>query len=273
MADPEYKSRERPLAGEAAVVTGASSGIGQGAAIALAERGASVLVNYHGDADGAGDTVRRAEAAGGRAVALQGDVSKGEDVAEMFARAREEFGAVDVLVANAGIQKDAEFTELTRSDWDAVLSVNLTGAFLSMQEAVRGFRRQGRRASPALGRIVAVSSVHDVIPWAIRANYAAAKGGMAMLVKTAAQELAAERIRVNAVSPGAIATSINEESWKDEESAEDLRGMIPYGRIGNVRDVAEAIVWLASDASDYVTGHSIVVDGGMELYPSFREGG
>jgi len=273
MAGEIEKSRDKPFVGEAAVVTGASSGIGQGVAIALAKRGASVLVNYHGDEEGAADTVRRAEACGGRAEALQGDVSNEEDVAAMVARAHDSFGGVDVLVANAGIQKDAAFTDLSVKDWEAVLSVNLTGAFLSMQEAVRQFRAQGRRASPALGRIVAVSSVHDVIPWAMRANYAAAKGGLAMLVKTAAQELAAERIRVNAVSPGAIATAINEESWRDEESAEALRSLIPYGRIGDVSDVAEAVAWLASDASDYVTGHSIVVDGGMELYPSFTEGG
>lgn len=227
MAQAGEKTRDKPFAGEAAVVTGASSGIGQGVAVALAARGASVLVNYHGDADGARQTVRQAEEAGGRAVALQGDVSDGEDVGEMFATAREAFGAVDVLVANAGIQKDAAFADMSRADWEAVLSVNLTGAFLAMQEAVRGFRGQGQRASRALGRIVAVSSVHDVIPWAGRANYAAAKGGLAMLVKTAAQELAAERIRVNAVSPGAVATAINEESWRDEESAKALREMIP----------------------------------------------
>lgn len=272
MADA-VKSRERPLAGEAAIVTGASSGIGQGTAVLLAERGADVLVNYHSDAEGAAETVRRAEAHGVKALALQGDTSDEAATADMFARATERFGGVDILVANAGIQKDAAFTELSRADWERVLSVNLTGAFLAMQEAVRTFRRQGPRGSRALGRIVAVSSVHDVIPWAGRANYAASKGGLVMLVKTAAQELAAERIRVNAVSPGAIATAINEESWKDREKAGALRDMIPYGRIGDVEDVAEAIAWLASDASDYVTGHSIVVDGGMELYPAFREGG
>jgi glucose 1-dehydrogenase len=264
---------ERTLEGQSAVVTGASSGIGKAAAIALAARGASVLVNFHGDEHGAGDTVRRAQDRGARAVALQGNVADEEDVAAMVARATEAFGGVDILVANAGIQKDAAFTDLTRKDWEAVIGVNLTGAFLSMQEAVRQFRRQGPRGWRSLGRIVAVSSVHDVIPWGGHANYAAAKGGLSMLVKTAAQELAHERIRVNAVSPGAIATAINEDSWKDEESAEGLRNMIPYGRIGTVEDVAEAIVWLASDASDYVTGHSIVVDGGMELYPAFREGG
>jgi glucose 1-dehydrogenase len=261
------------LKGQSAVITGASSGIGRAAALALAERGTDVLVNYKSDAGSASDVAEGARERGVSALALEGDVSSEEEVSAMVGAAVEAFGGLDILVANAGVQKDAAFTELSKDDWDTVIAVNLTGAFLSMQAAVRQFRRQGRRGSRALGKIIVMSSVHDVIPWAGHVNYAAAKGGVAMLMKTAAQELASEGIRVNAVSPGAIATAINEDVWQDPAKAEALREIIPAGRIGDVSDVAEAVVWLASDASDYVTGHSIVVDGGMTLYPSFRENG
>ena len=264
---------ERTLSGQSAVVTGASSGIGQGCAVALARRGSNVLINYAGDEDGAKETARACEAHGVATTIVRADVSDEGEVGAMFAAAVEAFGAVDILVSNAGIQKDAAFTELTKTDWDMVLAVNLTGQFLAMQAAVRQFRRQGRRGSKALGKIVAMSSVHDVIPWAGHVNYAVSKGGLAMLVKTAAQELAAEGIRVNAISPGAIATSINEDAWQDEEAASSLKRLIPYGRIGEPQDVAEAAAWLASDQADYITGATLVIDGGMELYPEFRDNG
>ncbi|WP_420394486.1 glucose 1-dehydrogenase [Acuticoccus sp.] len=263
----------RFLEGQVAVVTGASSGIGQASAIALAQRGAAVLVNYAHDEDGAEETVRRCSDLDARAVALKADVSREDEVRAMVAAAVEAFGAVDVMVANAGIQKDAAFTDLTLADWNAVLAVNLTGAFLSMQEAVRQFRRQGRRSSRALGKIIAMSSVHDVIPWAGHVNYAVAKAGLAMLVKTAAQELASEGIRVNAIAPGAIATAINRDVWSDETKSAALLELIPYGRIGEADDIGEAVAWMASDAADYMTGHIMVIDGGMELYPAFRDNG
>ncbi|WMS40794.1 glucose 1-dehydrogenase [Acuticoccus sp. MNP-M23] len=261
------------LAGQTAIVTGASSGIGAGCAVALAEAGAAVLVNYHSDKEGADAVVAKCEAAGGRALAFQADVASEDDIAGMFAAAVEAFGAVDILVSNAGMQMDASFTDLTKADWDRVIAVNLTGAFLAMQAAVRQFRAQGMRTSRALGKIIVMSSVHDVIPWAGHANYAASKGGLSMLMKTAAQELGQEKIRVNAVSPGAIATAINKEVWSDPAQAEALKKLIPYGRIGDAKDIAEAVVYLASDAADYVTGSTLVVDGGMELYPEFRDNG
>ncbi|MCF3936575.1 glucose 1-dehydrogenase [Acuticoccus sp. M5D2P5] len=261
------------LTGQSAIVTGASSGIGQACAIALAECGANVAVNYYGSPDGAQETVDACLEHGVKAISLAGDVSKEEDVAALFADAIDHFGAIDIAVANAGIQKDAAFTDLTKADWDRVIGVNLTGQFLVMQAAVRQFRAQGMRQSRALGKIIAMSSVHDVIPWAGHVNYATAKGGVSMLMKTAAQELASERIRVNAVSPGAIATAINKDVWSDPQKAEALNALIPYARIGQPREIAAAVVWLASDASDYVNGHTLVVDGGMELYPEFRDNG
>ncbi|MBJ3774981.1 glucose 1-dehydrogenase [Acuticoccus mangrovi] len=264
---------ERFLSGQVAVVTGGSSGLGQAAAVAIARRGASVVVNYAGDPSGAHETVRQCEAEGARAVAFQADVADEEAVAAMFTFTVEDFGGVDILVSNAGIQIDATFTEMTRAQWDRVMAVNLTGQFLCMQQAVRQFRRQGMRASRALGKIIATSSVHDVIPWAFHVNYATSKGGLSMLVKSAAQELAPEKIRVNAISPGAIATKINEPVWSDPVQARELMKLIPYGRIGDPMDIGEPIAWMASDYADYMNGATLVIDGGMELYPEFRGNG
>lgn len=264
---------EQWLAGQVAVVTGASSGIGQACAIALARRGADVLVNYANDRDGAQSTARQIEAAGHRALVHKADVADEPAVKTMFQAAVDAFGAVDVLVANAGIQKDGAFTEITKADWDRVIAVNLTGMFLSMQCAVRQFRAQGMRSSRALGKIIAMSSVHEVIPWAGHVNYAASKGGVMLLMKTAAQELAHERIRVNSIAPGAIATSINAPVWQNEDSRNTLETLIPYGRIGESNEIGEAAAWLASDLSDYVNGTTLFVDGGMSLYPEFRDNG
>lgn len=262
-------ARERYLTNQVAIVTGASTGLGQACAIALAQRGASVVVNYRSHPDEAKETVAECEAAGGKAIPVQADISQEDQVRALFAASVEAFGAVDILISNAGLQRDAAFTELTKDDWDTVIAVNLTGGFLCMQEAVRQFRRQGMRGSRALGKIVVMSSVHDVIPWAGHVNYAASKGGLSMLMKSAAQELAAEKIRVNALSPGAIATAINKSVWDNPETMAELKKLMPYGRIGETRDVGEACAWIVSDMADYVTGHTLVVDGGMELYPEF----
>ena len=267
------EASERYLADQVAVVTGASSGLGQACAVALARRGARVAVNYHHDADGAAQTVRRCEEAGARAFAFQADVSDEDGVKALFAETVDPYATVDILVANAGLQKDARFTDLTLKDWNTVIGVNLTGAFLCMQEAVRQFRRQGMRHSRALGKIIAMSSVHDVIPWAGHVNYAASKGGLSLLVKSAAQELAEEKIRVNAIAPGAIATAINKSVWSDPAQMEALKKLMPYGRIGQPEDIGEAAAWMASDMADYMVGHTMVVDGGMELYPEFRDNG
>jgi glucose 1-dehydrogenase len=266
------------LKGQAAIVTGASSGIGWATAVALAEAGADVVVNYHGDADGADEAVARVRASevkhAGRAVAVRADVSDESDVERLFARTVDEFGGVDILVANAGIQKDAPIAGMTLDDWRAVIDVNLTGVFLCARAAIRRFKAQGDRGvSSARGKILCMSSVHEVVPWAGHANYAASKGGVSMLAKTLAQECGASRVRVNCLAPGAIRTPINKDEWDDAESHRELLELIPYGRVGEPEDVARAAVWLLSDHADYITGVSLLIDGGMSLYPGFETGG
>ncbi len=264
-----------PLAGYVAVVTGASSGIGLSVAEALAGDGAAVVVNYHSDNASADTLVDRIRADGGRAIAVGANVSDEAEVARLFDAAADAFGRIDILVANSGVQKDASIADMTLDDWNTVIGVNLTGQFLCAREAVRRFRTQpaDRRPARSAGSIVTMSSVHEVIPWAGHINYAASKGGSRMFTRSLAQEVAADRIRVNAIAPGAIRTPINHDAWDGDEALEKLLRLIPYGRIGEPDDVARAAVWLASDAADYVTGTTLFVDGGMTLYPEFRDNG
>jgi glucose 1-dehydrogenase len=266
---------EPSLRNQSALVTGAASGIGRGCALALARAGAAVAVNYRSTPDAARALVADIERAGGRAVALQGDVSREADVERIFAETVARFGTVDILVSNAGIQKDAAFKALTLADWQKVIDVNLTGYFLCARAAVREFLRRGLRPeiSRAAGKIVFVSSVHELIPWAGHVNYAASKGGISMLMKSLAQEVLEHKIRVNSVAPGAIRTEINRPAWESERAMRGLLELIPYGRIGEVDDVGRAVAWLASDESDYVAGTTLFIDGGMSLYPGFRHGG
>jgi glucose 1-dehydrogenase len=264
----------RPLLGQTALVTGASSGIGRATALALARAGANVAVNWVSGEQAACEAVREIEQFGARAEAIQADVSSEPDVIAMFARARELFGSLDILVNNAGLQRDAPFEHMTLADWRRVLDVNLTGQFLCAREAVREFKRRGPTdLSRALGKIVCVSSVHDVIPWAGHANYAASKGGLAMLMKTLAQEVAPARIRVNSVSPGAVRTSINQGAWSTPAALDQLLRLVPIKRIGEPDDIGRAVVFLASDDADYITGATLYVDGGMTLYPGFETNG
>ncbi len=266
----------RPLLeGQRVIVTGANSGIGAGVAREMARAGARVAVNWVRGPEAAEAVVGEIRAEGGEAIAVEADVSREDEVVAMFQQVREAFGSVDVLVNNAGLQRDARFHEMSLADWSFVIGVNLTGQFLCAREAVREFLRRGvvPELSLAAGKIVCVSSVHDVIPWAGHANYAASKGGVAMMMKTMAQELAQHRIRVNSVSPGAIKTPINTSAWATPEAEAGLLKLIPYGRVGEPSDIAKAVVWLASDESDYVNGATLYVDGGMTLYPEFRTGG
>jgi glucose 1-dehydrogenase len=266
---------EGRLAGAAAIVTGASSGIGYGIASRLAVDGAAVAINYHSQREPAEQLRGEIERSGGRAIVVGGDVSKEADVASLFDLTVEAFGRVDILVANARAQKDAGIADMTLDEWREVIELDLTGQFLCCREAVRRFRAQDRAGRPfrSAGAIISMSSVHERIPWAGHINYAAAKGGVRMLVQTLAQEVAVDRIRVNAVAPGAIRTPINKKAWDTDEALRKLLELVPYGRIGEPEDVAATVSWLASDEADYVTGTTLFVDGGMTLYPGFLGNG
>ncbi len=270
------KPIEKVLKGQKALVTGADSGIGRGIALALGHAGADIVVNYHKGGDKAQEVVEEIKKTGCENVyAHQADVSQEDQVIEMFDKMRAEFGTVDILCSNAGLQQDAPLEEMTLAKWNLVLSVNLTGQFLCAREAVKEFKRRGVRkeVSCAAGKIICMSSVHQEIPWAGHVNYASSKGGIKMMMESIAQEVAPHRIRVNAIAPGAIRTPINKEAWDTPEAYEKLMELIPYNRIGEPDDIGRAAIWLASDDSDYVTGTTIFVDGGMTLYAGFTTNG
>jgi glucose 1-dehydrogenase len=263
------------LSGQKALVTGANSGIGKGVAIALGQSGADVVVNYVDGDDAANAVVDEIRKCGANAYAHRADVSSETDVAAMFKTMMDRFGTIDILVSNAGLQRDSAFLEMTLEKWNKVLSVNLTGQFLCAREAIGEFLRRGvvPAVSRAAGKIICMSSVHQVIPWAGHANYATSKGGLKQMMESLAQEVAPHRIRVNAIAPGAIRTPINMAAWQTKEAYDQLMTLVPYGRIGEPEDIARAAVWLASDQSDYVVGTTLFVDGGMTLYPGFATGG
>lgn len=263
------------LRGQRALVTGASSGIGRGIAAHLAEEGAEVVVNYASGQKNAEEVVAGIRAKGGKALAINADVSSEDQVRAMFEQAIAEFGTIDILVNNAGLQRDALIDEMTLEQWNTVIGVNLTGQFLCAREAIREFKRRGvvPEVSSAAGKIINISSVHEVIPWAGHANYAASKGGLMLMTRSIAQEVAPYRIRVNSVCPGAIRTPINRPAWETPEAYASLMKLIPYNRIGEPADVARAVAWLASDYADYANGISLFIDGGMTLYPGFAAGG
>lgn len=263
------------LKGQTALITGADSGIGKGIALKMAASGANILVNYHSNKQAAEEVVAQITAAGAAAVCYQANVGDESEVQQMFQHAISEFGTIDILVNNAGLQQDAAFQDMTLEQWNKVINVNLTGQFLCAREAVREFIKRGPRPelSKALGKIICISSVHEVIPWGGHANYAASKGGIMMLMKSMAQELGGLKIRINSIGPGAIKTPINNEAWETPEAAEKLLKLIPYKRIGETEDIGKAAVWLASEDSDYVHGITMFVDGGMTLYPGFASNG
>ena len=266
---------EKILSGQKALVTGANSGIGKGVALALGRAGADVVVNYFSGEEAVKEVVDEIISSGSKAIAHKADVSKEDQVQAMFQRMLKEFGTIDILINNAGLQKDAPFDEMTLDQWNGVISVNLTGQFLCAREAVREFKRRGvvKKVSCSAGKIICISSVHEVIPWAGHVNYAASKGGVMLMMKSMAQEVAPHRIRVNSISPGAIRTPINTAAWSTPDAYNALMKLVPYKRIGEAEDIGRAAVWLASDHADYVTGISLFVDGGMTLYPGFQEGG
>ena len=266
---------EKILKGQKALVTGGSSGIGRAVAVALGKAGADVVVNYVRGEDQAKEVVAEIGQCGSRAYAHQADVSNEDQVRNMFQKMYQEFGTIDILINNAGLQQDAPFDEMTIDQWNTVINVNLTGQFLCAREAVREFKRRGvvKTVSCAAGKIICMSSVHEIIPWAGHVNYAASKGGVMLMMKSIAQEVAPFRIRVNSIAPGAIRTPINREAWETPEAYDELMKLVPYKRIGEPEDIARAAVWLASDYADYINGISLFVDGGMTLYPGFATGG
>jgi glucose 1-dehydrogenase len=263
------------LPGQPALVTGANSGIGRAVALGLAKAGADVVVNYVTEPAAAEEVANEIVRMGRRAIALKADVSKEDEVLALFAQAIQHFGTLHIVVSNAGLQRDAPFDEMTLEQWNTVIGVNLTGQFLCTREATREFKKRGvvDSVSVAAGKMICMSSVHQEIPWAGHANYAASKGGINMLMRSIAQELAPHRIRVNSIAPGAIRTPINTSAWNTTAAYQDLMTLVPYKRIGEPDDIAQAAVWLASDAADYVTGATLFVDGGMTLYPGFATGG
>ena len=263
------------LKGQSALVTGASSGIGKAVAIALAMEAANVVINYLTHPETADEVVKHITDSGGKAIAIKADVSNEAEVLSMFQQMFSRYGTIDIMVNNAGIQKDASLETMTLADWQMVINVNLTGQFLCSREAVKEFLRRGvdPEKSAAAGKIICMSSVHQVIPWAGHVNYAASKGGIEMMMKSMAQELAPKKIRINAIGPGAIQTPINEAAWSTPEALNKLLTLIPYGRIGIPEDIGKVAVWLASDESDYLTGTTIYADGGMLLYPGFTTNG
>lgn len=263
------------LAGQTALVTGGNSGIGRAVALALAQAGADVAINYVDHSEAADEVAEAVHRMGRRAMVVHADVSQEDQVAALYAQVIGHFGTLHISVGNAGIQRDAPLEHMTLAQWRAVLDVNLTGQFLCARAAVREFLRRGvvPSVSTAAGKILCMSSVHQMIPWAGHVNYAASKGGVMLLMQSLAQEFAPRRIRVNAIAPGAIRTRINAAAWNTEAAYEALMRLVPYGRIGEPDDVARAAVWLVSDEADYVTGTTLVVDGGMALYPGFASGG
>jgi glucose 1-dehydrogenase len=255
------------LEGRKAIVTGGSTGIGKATAQRLAKEGASVCINYYSEkeADGANSLVEEIGREGHvAAIAVQADVGNEDQVKDMVSRARQELGGIDLLVNNAGIEKQIPLLEMGLSDWQAVLSTNLTGAFLCMREAGKVMVETG-----AKGVIVNMSSVHEFIPWPGFAHYCASKGGMKLLMETAARELADKHIRLVNIAPGAIVTPINKFVLDDPEQKHAVEGEIPLGRMGQPEEIASTVAWVASDEASYVTGTTIVVDGGMSLYPKF----
>ncbi|MEO7938829.1 MAG: SDR family oxidoreductase [Burkholderiaceae bacterium] len=271
----DRRAQPQLLKGQTALVTGANSGIGRAIALALANAGADLVVNYVVDPAAAQAVVRDIQALGRRAIAVPADVSYEVQVEAMFEHAIATFGTLHIVVCNAGLQRDAPIEQMTLEQWNTVIGVNLTGQFLCARAAIREFRRRGvdSKVSCAAGKIICMSSVHQQIPWAGHANYAASKGGVMQLMQTMAQEVAPHQIRVNGIAPGAIRTPINTAAWDTPQAYQALMTLVPYGRIGEPQDVAKAAVWLASDESDYVTGTTLFVDGGMALYPGFEHKG
>ncbi len=262
------------LAGKNALITGASSGIGQAIAIRLAQEGCNIAINYRKSVEEAEETEELAmqkacgqvEECGVKSLLIQGDVSQEDDILEMINTVVDKFGSLDLLINNAGIQTESASHEISTQDFDNVLSVNLRGAFLCARETIKHFLAQNRP-----GTIINVSSVHEIIPRPSYLSYSISKGGMGNLTKTLALEYADRGIRVNAIAPGATITPINEAWVNDPEQKAIVSSHIPMGRPGTAEEMAAAAAFLASEEAAYITGQTLFIDGGLTLYADFRE--
>jgi len=249
------------LQGTTALVTGSSKGIGQAIAIRYAEEGADVVVNYNSDPKGAEETVSRIQATGRRAIAIKGDLGSVASVRALVEQGWESLGGLDVLVNNAGVESHAPFWDVTESDYDKVLDINLKGVFFATQTFVNKLRADGRS-----GKVINISSVHEELPFPNFASYCASKGGLKMLTRNLAVELGPLGITINSIAPGAIETPINAKLLGDPEKVAALTAQIPLGRIGKTDDVAGLAVFLASADSDYANGATFTVDGGLTWF-------
>jgi glucose 1-dehydrogenase len=260
------------LAGKTALITGASSGIGQAITFRLAQEGCNVVINYRSKPEDAKRTeaiaLQKAQDAGHeiQALLIQGDVSQEADILRMINTTLQTFGQLDILVNNAGIQSEYPSHDIPTDRFDQVIAVNLRGAYLCARETIKHLLDKGRS-----GVIINVSSVHEIIPRPMYLSYAISKGGMGSLTKTLALEYADRGIRVNAIAPGATVTPINESWVSDTEKQEVVEGFIPMGRAGTADEMAAAVAFLASDEAAYITGQTLFIDGGLTLYADFRE--
>ncbi|MEO7270442.1 MAG: glucose 1-dehydrogenase [Vicinamibacterales bacterium] len=249
------------LLGRKALVTGSSKGIGRGIAVRLAQEGADVVVNYNSDPKGADEVLAEIQALGRKGAILRANLGSVADVRELVARSAEALGGLDVLVNNAGIEKHASFWDVTEADFDAVIDVNLKGVFFAAQAFVQQCMASGRP-----GKIINISSVHEELAFPNFAAYCASKGGVRMLTRTLAVELGSHGITINSIAPGAIETPINTALLNDPTKLSSLKRQIPLGRLGRPADVSGLAVFLASSDSDYVTGTTYFVDGGLTVF-------
>lgn len=255
------------LKGKVVVITGASTGLGKAMALRFGQEGSKVVVNYFKEDSAVKKLIDEIKHSGGDAVAIQGDVTKEEDVKRIIRETVSHFGRLDIMINNAGIENEVPSEQLSLKDWDRVIATNLTGAFLGCREAIDYMVENNIQ-----GSIINMSSVHEVIPWPHFAHYAASKGGIKLMSETLALEFAPKGIRVNCIGPGAIDTPINAEKFSDPELKKGVEELIPMGYIGKPEQIAAVAVWLASNEASYVTGITIYADGGMTKYPSFQAG-